>query len=138
MKHTWVKLSSLSDNKPKVREIRKFKSLRRHSIFWRRKGWKFHQANKIFPAGWRKKFGNETCIARCFETSHKSITYTFFWMPRYKAIYPPKPFITENAKKLSKLALADRVYEYWGEKLMHLTHQQANCIDKALNNSLAN
>ena len=64
------------------------------------------------------------------------MTYTFFWMPRYKAVYPPKPVIMENAKKLSKLALADRVHKYWGEKLMHLTHQQANCIDKALNNSL--
>lgn len=136
MKHSWVDLSRLSDFAPKKRTIRKFKSSKKHSLFWKRKGWKFYQANKIYPEGWRKTFGEDRCIAFCYESSHKLTTYSFFWMPRYKTIYPPKPVISEYEKQLSKDALIGRIRDYWGKELLHLTRQQANCIDKALLQSL--
>jgi len=136
MKHRWVKLSKFSDFSPKMRKIRRFKNSKKHSVFWRRKGWKFFQANRIYPAGWRKTFGKETCIAMSYEHSHTLITYSFFWMPKYRAIYPPKPVITEHEKQRSETLLAKRVNEYWGEKLLHLTRQQASCINKALYGSL--
>lgn len=136
MKHSWVYLSRLSNFEPKKRTIRKFKNSKKLQLFWKRKGWKFYQANKIYPAGWRKTFGKDRCVAFCCESSHKSITYSFFWMPRCKAIYPPKLVISEYEKQLSKDALVKRIQEYWGKELLHLTRQQANCIDKALLQSL--
>ena len=136
MKHSWVNLSKLSDFSAKLRKIRRSKSSKKQSMFWRRKGWKFYQANKIYPAGWRKTFGEGTCIAFCYASSHKFITYSFIWIPRYKIIYPPKPVISEYEKKLSKDALVERIQEYWGKELLDLTRQQANCIDKALLRSL--